>query len=175
MPHYITRSPLSSSFSSFLPVPCGDCLALGALAPVADYRGFRRKRVSRRAQACYRHIDTARKYGTERAVGEAMRSSFSGRRDDIFLRQRVATENLRAGDFAKSGRLRLAALKVDYVEPSADHMAESDHSLGRDHAVAGQPSGTGSAPQSSGRNFNVALLDQAIVALPRAVGRLQAK
>jgi diketogulonate reductase-like aldo/keto reductase len=66
-------------------------------------------------KAGYRHIDTARKYGTERAVGEAMRVS-GVPRNDIFLTTKVSHENLRAGDFAKSVDESLAALGVDYVD-----------------------------------------------------------
>ena len=40
-------------------------------------------------QAGYRHIDTAWKYGTERAVGEAMRAS-GVPRGDIFLTTKVS-------------------------------------------------------------------------------------
>src|SRR5580765_4253909 len=41
--------------------------------------------------AGYRHIDTAWKYGTERAVGEAMRAS-GVPRGDIFLTTKVSHE-----------------------------------------------------------------------------------
>ena len=63
----------------------------------------------------YRHIDTARKYGSERAVGEAMRAS-GVPRSDIFLTTKVSHEYLRAKDFARSVDESLAALKVDYVD-----------------------------------------------------------
>src|ERR1017187_10204470 len=66
-------------------------------------------------KAGYRHIDTARKYGTERAVGDAMRAS-GVPRQDIFLTTKVSHENLRADAFAKSLDESLAALKVDYVD-----------------------------------------------------------
>src|SRR5690242_14554432 len=51
--------------------------------------------------AGYRHIDTAWKYGTERAVGEAMRASGIPR-GDIFLTTKVSHEYLRADALAKS-------------------------------------------------------------------------
>ena len=53
-------------------------------------------------KAGYRHIDTARKYGTERAVGEAMRAS-GVPRGDIFLTTKVSHEYLRAGRFRPLG------------------------------------------------------------------------
>src|SRR3974390_3728123 len=66
-------------------------------------------------KAGYRHIDTALKYGTESAVGEAMRASDLPRQD-IFLTTKVSHENLRPADFAKSVDESLAALGVDYLD-----------------------------------------------------------
>src|ERR1700761_3694350 len=63
----------------------------------------------------YRHIDTAWKYGTERAVGEAVRAS-GVPRGEIFLTTKVSHEYLHADAFARSVDESLAALKVDYVD-----------------------------------------------------------
>src|SRR5262245_9957192 len=52
-------------------------------------------------EAGYRHIDTAWKYGSERAVGEAMRVSRVPRME-IFLTTKVSHEYLHADDFARS-------------------------------------------------------------------------
>ena len=48
--------------------------------------------------AGYRHIDTAWKYGSERAVGEALRGS-KVPRGEVFLTTKVSHEYLRAEDF----------------------------------------------------------------------------
>jgi 2,5-diketo-D-gluconate reductase B len=66
-------------------------------------------------KAGYRHIDTARKYGTERAVGEAIRDSGVSR-GEIFLTTKVSHENLRADAFAQSVDESLAALNTDYLD-----------------------------------------------------------
>ena len=66
-------------------------------------------------KAGYRHIDTARKYGSERAVGEAMRASGLARQE-IFLTTKVSHENLRPNDFVRSVDESLAALEVGYVD-----------------------------------------------------------
>ena len=66
-------------------------------------------------KAGYRHIDAARKYGTEAIVGEGMRKSGVPRKD-IFLTTKVSHENLHAADFAKSVDDSLTALKTDYVD-----------------------------------------------------------
>src|SRR4051794_14184431 len=65
--------------------------------------------------AGYRHIDTAWKYGSERAVGEAMRAS-GVPRDEIFLTTKVSHEYLRADDFARSVDESLANLDVNRVD-----------------------------------------------------------
>jgi len=63
----------------------------------------------------YRHIDTAWKYGTERAVGDGLRAS-GVPRAEIFLCTKVSHEYLREGDFARSVDESLGNLGVDYVD-----------------------------------------------------------
>ena len=79
-------------------------------------------------KAGYRHIDTAWKYGTERAVGEAMRAA-GVPREDIFLTTKVSHENLRADAFAQSVDESLAALKVDYVDMLLIHWPNPEIAL----------------------------------------------
>jgi 2,5-diketo-D-gluconate reductase B len=76
----------------------------------------------------YRHIDTARKYGTEPAVGEGMRASGIPRRE-VFVCTKVSHENLHAGDFARSVDESLKALGVDYVDVLLVHWPEKDTPL----------------------------------------------
>src|SRR5215213_3621434 len=63
----------------------------------------------------YRHIDTAWKYGSERAVGEGLRASGIPR-DDVFITTKVWHEHLRAADFARSVDESLKNLGVDQVD-----------------------------------------------------------
>ena len=63
----------------------------------------------------YRHIDTARKYGTERGVGDGNGAS-GVPREGIFLTTKVSHESLRAADFARSVETSLSELQVDYVD-----------------------------------------------------------
>ena len=49
----------------------------------------------------YRHIDTARKYGSEQWVGEGIRASGLPR-EDIWVTTKVTEENAKADDFARS-------------------------------------------------------------------------
>jgi 2,5-diketo-D-gluconate reductase B len=125
-------------------------------------------------KAGYRHIDTARKYGTERAVGEAMRASGVARKD-IFLTTKVSHERLRAGDFAKSVDESLAALKVDYVDLLMVHWPNPDIALAETMPALAKAKRQGLARHIGVANFNVALLDQAIRFCPEPLVALQAE
>src|SRR5438094_521470 len=70
--------------------------------------------VARALQCGYRHLDTARKYGTERGVGEGLRRS-GVRRADVFLTTKVSHEDLHATDFERSTETSLRALGVEYL------------------------------------------------------------
>ena len=125
-------------------------------------------------KAGYRHIDTARKYGTERAVGEAMRVS-GVPRNDIFLTTKVSHENLRAGDFAKSVDESLAALGVDYVDLLLIHWPNPDIALSETMPALAKVKRRGLARHIGVANFNVALLEQAIKLCPEPLAALQAE
>jgi len=125
-------------------------------------------------EAGYRHIDTARKYGTERAVGEALRVSRVPRRE-IFLTTKVSHENLRADDFAKSVDDSLAALKVDYVDLLLVHWPNPAIALSETIPALAKAKRQGLARHIGVANFNIALLDQAIKLCPEPLVALQAE
>src|SRR6476646_7787071 len=125
-------------------------------------------------KAGYRHIDTARKYGTERAVGEAMRDS-GVPRGEIFLTTKVSHENLRADDFARSVDESLAALKVDYVDLLMVHWPNPEIPLSKTMPALARAKRQGLARHIGVANFNVALLDQAIKLCPEPLVALQAE
>ena len=122
----------------------------------------------------YRHLDTARKYGTERAVGDAMRACDVPRKD-IFLTTKVSHENLRADDFAKSVDESLAALKVDYVDLLLVHWPNPAIALSETMSALAKAKRQGLARHIGVANFNVALLDQAIELCPEPLVALQAE
>ena len=125
-------------------------------------------------KAGYRHIDTGRKYGTEPAVGEAMRAS-GVPREDIFLTTKVSHENLHAGDFAKSVDDSLAALKVDYVDLLLVHWPNPEIALSETMPALAKAKMQGLARHIGVANFNIALLDQAIDLCPEPLVALQAE
>jgi 2,5-diketo-D-gluconate reductase B len=125
-------------------------------------------------KAGYRHIDTAWKYGTERAVGEAMRAS-SIPRGDIFLTTKVSHEYLRADAFAKSVDESLAALKVDYVDLLLVHWPNPEIPLAETMPALAKAKQRGLARHIGVANFNITLLDQAIKLCPEPLVTLQAE
>jgi 2,5-diketo-D-gluconate reductase B len=125
-------------------------------------------------KAGYRHIDTARKYGTERAVGEALRVSGLSRKD-IFLTTKVSHENLRAGDFAKSVDESLTALGVDYIDLLLIHWPNPEIALSETMPALAKAKRQGLARHIGVANFNIALLDQAIDLCPEPLVALQAE
>lgn len=125
-------------------------------------------------KAGYRHIDTARKYGTEPAVGEAMRAS-GVPRQDIFLTTKVSHENLRAADFARSVDESLAALKVDYVDLLLVHWPNPAIALTETMPALAKAKRQGLARHIGVANFNIGLLDQALDLCPEPLVALQAE
>ena len=124
--------------------------------------------------AGYRHIDTAWKYGTERAVGEAMRAS-GVPRGDIFLTTKVSHEYLHADAFAKSVDESLAALKVDYVDLLLVHWPNPEIPLAETMPALAKAKQQGLARHIGVANFNITLLDQAIKLCPEPLVALQAE
>jgi diketogulonate reductase-like aldo/keto reductase len=125
-------------------------------------------------RAGYRHIDTARKYGSERAVGEAIRVS-GVPRADIFLVTKVSHENLRAADFARSVDESLKALKADYVDLLMVHWPNPAIPLSETMPALARARRDGLARHIGVANFNIALLDEAIGLCPEPLAALQAE
>jgi len=122
----------------------------------------------------YRHIDTARKYGTERQVGDALRAS-GVPRGEIFLVTKVSHENLRAADFARSVDDSLKALKVDYVDLLMVHWPNPEIALSETMPALAKAKRDGLARHVGVANFNTTLLDQAIRLCPEPLVALQAE
>jgi diketogulonate reductase-like aldo/keto reductase len=122
----------------------------------------------------YRHIDTARKYGTERAVGEAIRAS-GVPRGEIFLTTKVSHENLRADAFAQSVDESLAALKTDYLDLLLVHWPNPEIPLAETMPALAKAKRQGLARHIGIANFNITLLDQAIRLCTEPLAALQAE
>ena len=112
-------------------------------------------------KAGYRHIDTARKYGTERQVGEAIRAS-GVPRGDIFLTTKVSHENLREADFARSVDESLKALNVDYFDLLMIHWPNLEIPVPEAVKGLAKAKRQGVARHIGIANFNTTLIEQAL-------------
>lgn len=124
--------------------------------------------------AGYRHIDTARKYGSEPGVAEGLRAAGVAR-EDIFLTTKVSHENLRADDFARSVETSLKTLGVDYVDGLLVHWPNPEIPLAETMAAIAKAKRDGIARHLGVANFNIALLDEAIRLCPEPLVTLQAE
>ncbi len=124
--------------------------------------------------AGYRHIDTARKYGSERGVGEAIRAARVPR-DEIFVTTKVSHEHLHAGDFERSTQASLQALGLDHVDLLLVHWPAPDMPLPETMGALAEMKRRGLTCHIGVANFNIALLDQAISLCPEPLVALQAE
>jgi len=153
--------------------------AHGASIPVIGYGtsgmgDVRPEHIATALKLGYRHIDTAWKYGTERAVGEGMRTS-SVARADIFLCTKVSHEYLRADDFARSVDESLKTLGVDYVDLLLVHWPNLAIPLAETMTALAKAKRQGLTRHVGVANFNIALLDQALRLCSEPLVTLQAE
>jgi len=134
----------------------------------------RAEHVATALNAGYRHIDTAWKYGTERAVGEAMRGCGIPRQD-IFLTTKVSHEYLHAADFARSVEQSLENLRVDWVDLLLVHWPNTATPLAETMGALAEAKRRGLARHIGVANFNIAMLDEAIRLCPEPLVTLQAE
>ena len=122
----------------------------------------------------YRHLDTARKYGTEAGVGEGIRAAKIPRAE-LFITTKVSHENLRAADFARSVEQSLKALGLDYVDLLLVHWPNAQIPLSETMPALARAKREGLARHLGVANFNVALLDEAMRLCPEPLVTLQAE
>jgi 2,5-diketo-D-gluconate reductase B len=132
----------------------------------------RAEHIATALQAGYRHIDSAWKYGTERAVGEGMRAS-GVPRSEIFLCTKVSHEYLHADDFARSVDESLEKLGVDYVDLLLVHWPEKNTPLAETMGALAKAKREGLTRHIGVANFNIAMLDEAIRLCPEPMVTLQ--
>lgn len=113
----------------------------------------------------YRHIDTARKCGSEQWVGEAVRGSTIPR-EDLWITTKVTEENANAKDFAKSVETSLETLNMDFVDLLLIHWPQPRVPLEDTLGALAQAKREGLAKHLGVSNFNVALLDEAVAKCP---------
>ncbi|MBT5107637.1 MAG: aldo/keto reductase, partial [Rhodospirillaceae bacterium] len=116
-------------------------------------------------QCGYRHIDTARKYGSEQWVGDGIRASGLPR-EDIWVTSKVTEENAQADDFARSLDTSLKTLGLDYVDLLLIHWPQPNVPLEETLGALARAKREGLAKNIGVSNFTVALLDEAAGTCP---------
>lgn len=108
----------------------------------------------------YRHIDTARMYANERAVGQGLRASALAR-DDVFVTTKVWRDDIRAGALERSAEASLRDLGLDVVDLLLIHWPNAGIPLKESIGALCNAKRRGLARHIGVSNFSVALLDEA--------------
>jgi 2,5-diketo-D-gluconate reductase B len=137
----------------------------GLAAPVGEI-------VAHALRSGFRHLDAARKYGTEEGVGEGIRAARIPR-GELFITTKVSHENLRAADFARSVEQSLKALGVDHVDLLLVHWPNKAIPLAETMTALGRARRDGLARHLGVANFNIAMVDEAIRLCPEPLVNLQ--
>jgi len=162
-----------------MPPPIPTLAAHGAQIPVIGFGtsqigGNCGEVVATALRAGYRHIDAARKYGTEEGVGEGIRAAKIPR-GELFITTKVSHENLRAKDFARSVDESLKALGVDHVDLLLVHWPNAAIPLAETMQALAHEKRSGRARHLGVANFNLAMVDEAIRLCPEPLVTLQAE
>ena len=117
--------------------------------------------VSAAINAGYRHLDTARKYGSEKGVGEGIRASGIARAE-LFVTTKVTEENAREADFLRSAETSLKALGLDYVDLLLVHWPNPNVPRAETLGALAKAKRSGMARHIGVSNFTLAMLDEAV-------------
>lgn len=113
----------------------------------------------------YRHIDTARKYGTEERVGEGIRASGIAR-EELFVTTKVTEENAREADFLRSAETSLKALGLDYVDLLLVHWPQPKVAFAETLGALAKAKRRGLTRHIGVSNFTLAMLEEAVQVCP---------
>jgi diketogulonate reductase-like aldo/keto reductase len=109
----------------------------------------------------YRHIDTAKNYGNERDVGEALRASGIGR-EEIFVTTKVPHVDLAPANLERAVKQSLANLRLSDVNLLLIHWPNARIPLAETIDAMCRMKREGYARHIGVSNFTVALVDQAV-------------
>jgi diketogulonate reductase-like aldo/keto reductase len=123
------------------------------------------ERVAAAIAAGYRHIDTARKYGTEERVGEGIRASGIAR-NELFVTTKVTEENAREADFLRSAETSLKALGLDYVDLLLIHWPQPKVPFTETLGALAKAKRSGLTRHVGVSNFTLAMLEEAVHVCP---------
>jgi 2,5-diketo-D-gluconate reductase B len=115
--------------------------------------------------AGYRHIDTARKYGTEERVGEGIRASGIVR-DDLFITTKVTEDDAHEADFMRSVETSLKALGLDCVDLLLIHWPQPKVPFTETLSALAKAKRRGLTRHIGVSNFTIAMLEEATSVCP---------
>ena len=116
----------------------------------------------------YRHIDTAEMYDNERAVGEGLKAS-GVKREDVFLTTKIWPAHFSASDLPRAAAECLARLDVSAVDLLLLHWPNPQIPLPETIGALCKVKRDGLARHIGISNFNVALIEVAVVTVPLTV------
>lgn len=116
--------------------------------------------VAKAIEAGYRHIDTARMYGNERAVGEGIRSSGIDR-DELFVTTKVWWTDLGDTSFATSAQAAIDTIGIGPVDLLLIHWPNPNIALRESIDALNRAQAGGLTRHIGVANFPSALLDEA--------------
>ncbi|HLH92022.1 MAG TPA: aldo/keto reductase [Xanthobacteraceae bacterium] len=122
----------------------------------------------------FRHLDAARKYGTEEGVGEGIRAA-KVPRAELFITTKVSHENLHAADFARSVEQSLRALGVDHVDLLLVHWPNAAIPIAETMTALAKAKRDGLTRHVGVANFNIAMVDEAARLCAEPLVALQAE
>jgi diketogulonate reductase-like aldo/keto reductase len=111
--------------------------------------------------AGYRHIDTARMYDNETAVGAGIKASKIAR-TEVFVTTKVWSDDIADGDLQRSAEASLKRLGVDQVDLLLIHWPNAKIPLEGSIKALCETKARGLTKHIGVSNFTTALLDQAI-------------
>ena len=112
-------------------------------------------------EAGYRHLDTARMYGNEAAVGEALRTS-GVPRDEVFVTTKVWRDDIDAGALERAAEASLQRLGIDRIDLLLIHWPNGDVPLERSTAGLCAAKRSGLARHIGVSNYPSAMLDETV-------------
>jgi len=154
----LAKAPIISAFGAHIPVVGYGTMRFPEPERAVDL-------ITRSLKCGYRHIDTARKYGSEQWVGEGIRASGLPR-EDIWVTTKVTEENAKADDFARSVDTSLKTLGLDYVDLLLIHWPQPKVPLEETLGALTKAKRDGLAKHIGVSNFTVALLEEAVGKCP---------
>jgi diketogulonate reductase-like aldo/keto reductase len=117
--------------------------------------------VSSALGAGYRHLDTARMYDNEAAVGEGLRASKVARKD-VFITTKVWSDDIGDGDLQRSAEASLKRLGLDQVDLLLIHWPNANIPLKDSIKALCETKTRGLTKHIGVSNFPVAMLNEAV-------------